>query len=30
VLGENVEDDRGRDLVVMDDFLYAEPDAIRN
>lgn len=28
-LGRNVKDDRKRDLVVMDDFLYAEPDALR-
>ena len=28
VLGKNVKDDKKRDLVVMDDFLYAEPDAI--
>jgi hypothetical protein len=28
-LGKNVNDDRKRDLVVMDDFLYAEPDAMR-
>ena len=28
-LGKNVKDDKKRDLVVMDDLLYAEPDAIR-
>ncbi|GAA0906820.1 hypothetical protein [Virgisporangium aurantiacum] len=28
-LGKNVKDDKKRDLVVMDDLLYAEPDALR-
>lgn len=28
-LGRNIKDDKKHDLVVMDDFLYAEPDALR-